>query len=127
MSFTAASPQSGQEHIQWIKDLDFYKDDLKILSHRLEEIVKKNNSHEVMAEVEHFQNQFIIQRNNIDELKHTIGLHTTEVAQEMKEHAGRIKNSSAVEHHEIKDQVISVEKSIQDLRREFNLFLSKWM
>ena len=54
-----------QEHAEWISKLNFYKDDIKIFNTRLEEIVSKNNGEEVLAEVERFQNQFIIQRNNI--------------------------------------------------------------
>jgi hypothetical protein len=32
-------------------------------------LLSKNNGFEVRAEAEHFQNQFIIQQNNIEELR----------------------------------------------------------
>jgi hypothetical protein len=61
------------ENTEWTSKLNFYKDDIKIMTGRLEEVASKNSSKEVLAQVEHFQNQLIIQRNNID-LFHEIQL-----------------------------------------------------
>ncbi|MEJ0101572.1 MAG: hypothetical protein WDO19_02980 [Bacteroidota bacterium] len=80
-----------------------------------------------MAQAEHFQNQFIVQRDNIDELKHSIHEHTDKVAEDIKEHAGKIETSLVGEHDKVGEQLISLEKTINDLRKEFNLFLAKWM
>jgi hypothetical protein len=63
MNYTSVA-HCGHEHQEWIKAMDFYKDDLQLLQKRLMEIAGKNNGHDTMAEVEHFQNQFIVQRNN---------------------------------------------------------------
>ncbi|MFM7300624.1 MAG: hypothetical protein ACKO1R_05725 [Crocinitomicaceae bacterium] len=46
-------------------------------------MTSKNTDKEVLKQVEHFQNQFIIQRNNIDELKHTIKIHENELQMEV--------------------------------------------
>lgn len=56
--------------INWVKELVFYKEELKSFQGKLEEVVRKNNHRDLMAEVEHFQNQFIRQNEVIDELKH---------------------------------------------------------
>jgi NAD-dependent SIR2 family protein deacetylase len=117
----------GNEHSEWLKSLDFYDEELDTLENRLVEIVKKNNSHEVMAEVEHFQNQFIIQRNNIDELKHSIHEHSGKVAADAQLHAGKMETSLLGEHGGLKEQFDSFEKVINELRQEFNRFLSNRM
>lgn len=127
MIFTSEAAKWGTDHLQWIKDLDFYKDELSILSKRLVEVVSKNNSPEVMVQAEHFQNQFTIQRNNIDELKHAIGEHNSIVAQELKLHAGRTAQSRIARHEELKDQQETLQQIINDLRNEFKRFLSEWM
>ena len=80
-----------------------------------------------MAEVEHFQNQFIVQRNNIDELRHSIKEHENVVAADARVHAGKMESSHSGRHAELKDQVVSFEKIFNELRHEFNSFLSKWM
>ena len=60
------------EHREWLNKIDFYYDDLKIMRHRLEEVAARNTNKSLMAQVEHFQNQFVIQRNELDEMKHAI-------------------------------------------------------
>jgi NAD-dependent SIR2 family protein deacetylase len=117
----------GNEHSQWLKNISFYDDDLDTLEGRLIEIVKKNNSHEAMAGVEHFQNQFIVQRNNIDELRHSINVHSDKVAGEALVHGGKMQSLHVSEHESLREQYESFEKVIKELRHDFNIFLSKWM
>jgi predicted Zn-dependent protease len=103
------------ENNDWMNKLKFYKDEISILNKRLEEVASKNNHQDVLAKVEHFQNQFIIQRNNIDEISHAIGKHEAALEKEID------KNPTAVE------QVVSFEKNFNAIRSEFNQFISKWM
>ena len=60
------------ENTAWTSKLNFYKDEIKIIKGRLEEVAAKNSSKEVLAQVERFQNQMIIQRNTIDEAIHAV-------------------------------------------------------
>ena len=50
------------EHRIWTNNMKFYRDELKIFENRLEELVTRNTKLEVTAQIEHFQNQFILQR-----------------------------------------------------------------
>ncbi|MBK9568784.1 MAG: hypothetical protein IPO53_01835 [Chitinophagaceae bacterium] len=117
----------GNDHQQWLKSIDFYDDDLDILEKKLVEIISKNNGQEVMASVEHFQNQFIVQRNNIDELRHSINEHAGKVASGVHAPAGKGENVLDHEHDGLKEEFESFEKVISELRQEFNQFLAKWM
>src|SRR5687767_1967627 len=72
-----------EEHVEWLTKLSFYKDGLKIMKGRLEEIAQKNTSKDVLAQVEHFQNQFIVQNQNIDQLKHAVNEHEAFVQREV--------------------------------------------
>jgi seryl-tRNA synthetase len=115
------------EHGEWLSALDFYKKDIEILETRLAEVANKNTSQTVLAGVEHFQNQFIIQKNNIDELRHSINEHVHHVGVDAEQHAGRIETSLIKEHNQMKEEFTSFEKVVKDLREEFNEYLSKWM
>jgi ribosomal protein S24E len=126
MTYTSVA-HCGTDHSHWIKDLGFYDDELDTLEKRLLEIVQKNNGSEVMAGVEHFQNQFVVQRNNIDELLHAVHEHDRVVAKEAQEHAGKIKSTEVDHHLQLKEQMESFEKVFNELRHEYNGFLSKWM
>ncbi|MEY3049975.1 MAG: hypothetical protein RL365_2013 [Bacteroidota bacterium] len=61
-----------EENRDWINRLEFYKEEITILKHILSEIANKNSGDEALKDVEHYQNQFIIQKNNLDELAHNI-------------------------------------------------------
>ena len=43
----------------WLRELEFYKDELALLTTRLEEVASKNTDKDVLAQVEHFQNKFV--------------------------------------------------------------------
>jgi hypothetical protein len=115
------------ENTEWTNKLNFYKDEIKIMTGRLEELTAKNSSNEVLAQVEHFQNQFIVQRNNIDEAIHAVKMNEELLQTEIKENPVAVDRRS-VEYHEIeKDMVDSFEKNFNELRSEFNEFVGKWL
>lgn len=116
-----------EENTEWLKKLDFYKDEISILKGRLEELATKNNAQEVLAEVERFQNQFIIQRNNIDEIAHKVREHEQSLLDEIKSNPVAVDHRK-VEYHAVEqDLVNSFEKVFNEVREDFNKFSSKWM
>ena len=74
MRVTAPIYQQHEENTSWTNSLKFYKDEIILLRERLAEIAFKNSNKVILAEVEHYQNQFIIQHNRIDEIMHSIKL-----------------------------------------------------
>ncbi len=115
------------ENTEWTNKLNFYMDDIKIMTGRLEEVAAKNSSGEVLAQVEHFQNQFIVQRNNIDEAIHVVKMNEELLQAEIDENPVAVDRRS-VEYHKIeKEMVDTFEKNFNELRREFNEFIGKWL
>lgn len=113
------------ENQNWLKSLEFYKEEISILNKRLQEVTGKNNAPDFLKEVEHYQNQFIVQRNNIDELAHAIKMNEKEIVKEVN------ANSIAVEHRKVESHEAEAdflgyfEKNFAELRTEYNKFLSK--
>lgn len=126
MSFVTAAT-CGNQHHEWLQAIDFYDKELDILEKRLAEIISKNTGMDAMAGAEHFQNQFIVQRNNIDELRHSIREHDHKTAEDAWAHAGHIHSELVSEHAGVKEDFDSFEKVIKEVRSEFNDYLSKWM
>ena len=126
MRYTNAS-LLNYEHFDWLKTIDFYKDDLSVLQKRLAEVSFKNTGKEVMADVEHFQNQIIVQRNNLEELSHGIYEHIHHVVEDSRVHAGRVAQPLVEEHGQKKDEFQSLMHVIKGLRSEFNHFIAKWI
>jgi hypothetical protein len=114
-------------HSDALRGLDFYKQEIGILKKRLEEIAADNTGREVSESIEHFQNQFLIQTNNIDELKHRLNENIKAIENQVKNSAGFVDQKSADENTSLYDQYLTQEKILNDIRQEFNRFASKWM
>lgn len=115
------------ENVEWTSKLNFYNDEVSIMKGRLEEITSKNNDKEVLAKVEHFQNQFIIQKNNIDEIKHAVKMNEEALQKEVNSNSNSVDHRKAEYHAKEKDLVESFEKNFNELRTEFKTFAAKWM
>ncbi len=115
------------EHQLWLNDVKFYYDELKIYQKLLEETASKNTGLEVMKHIEHFQNQFIIQKEQLDILKHNIKEHENWLAKYSKENPVAIERKTFADHSLMREHIISFEKIYRDLKSEFKHFLSQWM
>ncbi|CAN5420370.1 hypothetical protein BH09BAC5_BH09BAC5_28520 [soil metagenome] len=114
-------------HTEWLNKLAFYSDEIKVMKGRLEEIASKNNGKEIMAEVEHFQNQLIVQKENIDQTHHDIKAHENVIEANIDKNPTASDHRKLKDHPEMRDAVNSFEKVFNELRHEFNAFLSKTM
>lgn len=115
------------ENIEWVNKLKFYKEEIEILKKRLAEIAAKNNQQDVLKDVERFQNQFIIQRNNIDEIAHTVNLNETQLMEEVKKNPVAVDRRKVDDHADERELVNGFEKNLNELRTEFNRFAAKWL
>lgn len=127
MSANESIYKQHEENTEWISKLEFYKDDINIMKGRLEEIASKNSSNDALAEVERFQNQLIIQRNNIDNISHEVKLNEEALLAEVKSNPVAADHRSMEYHAKEQDMVLSFEKNFNDLRSDFNRFSAKWM
>ncbi|MEN9700319.1 MAG: hypothetical protein RLZZ301_1517 [Bacteroidota bacterium] len=115
------------ENQDWLKRLDFYKEELIILRERLDEVASKNNDADFLKSLEHFQNQFMIQRNHIDELAHNIRANEGELVKEIEHNPTAVDHRKVENHDQEADFMGFFEKNFAELRSEFNQFLAKWM
>jgi hypothetical protein len=126
MSYTSITKMENL-HDEALRGLNFYKEDIDILEKRLVEVAAKNSSFEARQDIEHFQNQFVVQQNNIHDLKHKIKIHVHELSVQSSTHGGRVETERLGIEKELADEYQDLEKVINEMRHEFNRFLSKWM
>lgn len=115
------------EHREWLRGIEFYNIEIDILKKRLAEISQDYTDSNVKAQVEHFQNQFIVQINNLEELKSAIKKHENHMDNDSESHAQHLTKETLNEHELVRDRYFSLEKVINELRHEFNKFLVKYM
>ncbi|MEO8412618.1 MAG: hypothetical protein ABI472_03125 [Ginsengibacter sp.] len=110
----------------WKSNIELVREDISIYQQQLKEIVRKNNSEELLKAVEHFQNQFIRQLEVSDELLHD--LHATD--HELALDAGEGPDSELIEAKDqtaLRDRANTYDKLFIELKNEYHLFLEKWM
>lgn len=117
----------SNEHSSWKRAIAFYNDELVILKKRLQEVSFENTSTDVKAEVEHYQNQFIIQEKNLQDLKTDIDYNFELIGKDLGEKAMHVGNSTMAETDSLRDRYIQLEKTVNELRHSFNRFFCDHM
>ncbi|WP_338648181.1 hypothetical protein V5J73_05545 [Flavobacterium sp. KS-LB2] len=119
--------QLHEEHKTWLNKLLFYKDEIKIMNNRIEEISQKNTSGELRALVDHFHNQLLIQKEQIDILNHDIKSHESFLETSVLKNPNAVDHEKFSDHKKHRENITVFEKLFKDLREELIDFLSKWM
>lgn len=115
------------DHKLWLNTLAFCKEEISILEHRMEEIARRNTGHEVMAELEHFQNQYIRQREVIDELRHALKQHENALEKEAITHPIALEHRLFDDHVGHREEMATFDRLYRELKDEFMAWLVKRM
>jgi hypothetical protein len=113
------------EHRLWSSGAGFYADELGIYQGRLEEIASKNNSGNIPEQIEHFQNQFIIQKEQLDILTHDIMMHDRSLSHYAQKHPVAIDHVLFADHAVLRSKNEAFVKLFQELKSEFTAFLER--
>ena len=116
-----------EENKDWMSRVAFYNDEITILQGVLSEIASKNTGDEALKEVEHYQNQFIVQRDNLDQLAHNIRLNEQKFEQDVNDNPVAVDHRRMEYHQAEKDFIEYFENNFKGLRTDFKTFSSKWM
>ena len=114
------------EHGAWLGTLDTYREEIQVLERRLAEVAARKTDFEARQGIEHFQNQFVVQRNNIDEARHRVHAHEDSVARHLVPDLGPEGTSDVSEHADIRSEIDGLVKVWEELKAEFNQFFLKW-
>ncbi|NBP06488.1 MAG: hypothetical protein EBV15_09805 [Bacteroidetes bacterium] len=112
-------------HIQWNSALDFACVEISSFENQLQKIAKANTAKQILAQVEHFQNQFIRQKEVIDVLRHDIHEDAMRISDTV------MKNNTALEHRmmkvnlELNYSMEKFQKIFNELRIEYMRFLGE--
>ncbi len=112
------------EHELWIKELLFWKEEIAVMEKYLAQVNAWLNTLESKAGVEHFQNQFIRQREVIDELKHEIRVNEETLSARLRNLTGPEADTKRLVDHDItREKVLITRKIYQDLKEEYRSWL----
>ncbi len=116
--------QFHHENMTWIRSLDFLKQENNFLKNRLSEVVDITSDKTFLAQAEHFQNQFIIKDEFVDELKHDVNEQEKMLLEKYKKTGIGIDEPAIKLQKNIREQMEYLEKDFTNLRNEFNNYLT---
>lgn len=115
------------EHKLWKGELLFWEDELKSFKNRLEELVNLWTDKIMLAQLEHYQNQFLIHENTINEIQECINAHEINIAAHSKKEEDVLDTMLIKKHVECRNHIETQRHIYSDLKKEFFRFLSKYM
>jgi hypothetical protein len=126
---TTISIQGLHEEYQvWSRELTFYKEEIKIFEDHLATLLRRNTKNSIPAHIEHFQNQFIVQKEVIDFLKHDLLISERQLARFAQELSGDgIDNIRMDNHEKLWERILSFRRIYRKIKNEFQRFEMHWM
>lgn len=115
------------EHVQWHRELAFWEDELKSFKNRLEELVNRWTNKDVLAQLEHYQNEFTLHGGVIDDMQEVINEHEIRIAGQSKTGKDALDVPLVKKHLEFRHKMETQRQIYADLKKEFFRFLSKYM
>jgi len=109
---------------EWDKIIDFYLEELGIFEERLAEVSIKNNKPAITASIEHFQNQFIAQKEALQTLARDVNRQRDEIVAQVKVTEIITKMDIVDTQFILRDRVHLAEKIVLELKHGFYRFLA---
>lgn len=115
------------ENLLWQNELNFRKQEINIYEQRLEYLVINQPDKTMMPQLEHFQNQFIRQKEVIDELNHEINVHEPSLQSLPTNTIEDSQKEIITVHKTIKSKIKQFRRIYLDLKRDYKRFSLTWM
>ncbi len=115
------------DHELWDNEMKYYRNELEIFDHRLEEIVQRYKDREILRHLEHFQNQFIRQNEVLDILNKKVRKHRKRLALYNQDEPVTRDHEYLKAHWELRDEFNTFVKIYKDLKKEFFDYLNKFL
>jgi len=128
MESTISIEQFREELQSWKHELSSIKEEIRYFEQHLEQLATKRLPKELLAEVEHFQNQFICQKEVIDKLRHDLPDTSSKVdhifheLRQMNEESNWESQSEGLE-----GRMDTFRKIYIEVKQDFHRFEAEWM
>ncbi len=109
------------EHTAWQNQILHFKGDLKSMKDELGMIVSKFSPREVPASAEHFQNQFILQKDVLDIMRHDFKQYENQL-EDAQRLDGIVTDHLITMRNAYRVRLSDFEKIYHDLKHEFDRF-----
>ena len=108
----------------WLRSIDFFKGENSFLKNRLAAVVDGTTDKSFLAQAEHFQNQFIIKDEFLDELRHDVNEQEKHLSAKFRQQTLAPDTAMNQRQQQLRTQMQYLEKEFTSLRYEFNHYLA---
>lgn len=115
------------DHELWDNEMKYFRNELEIFDHRLEEIVSRSESRDFLREFEHFQNQFIRQNEVWDILNQKVRKHRKKLMRNLADVQSDPKHEYFEEHKMLREEFDTFVRIYTDVKNKFFVFLDKYL
>ena len=115
------------EHVQWRRELFFWEDELKSFKNRLSELVIRYTAKDVLAKLEHYQNEFILHGGVRDDFLEDIEAHEIRIAAQTKAGQDVLDTVLVKKHLEFRNRMETQRRIYGELKKDFYRFLTDYM
>lgn len=115
------------EHKQWKRELAFWQDELRSFNNRLSELVNHYTNKEVLKQLEHFQNEFTLHGDVIEDLLEAIEEHEIRIAAQSKTGLNELDTQMSKKHMEFRKRMETQRDIYAKLKKDFFRFLETYM
>lgn len=112
----------AHEHQEWVSSIENLHIKISALQDILTQLAVGMEDDASLKQVAHFQNQFIIQRDHIDEVEHAIHLHIDRFEAGAKKEIQDPTNSLKKEHKSIPESLNELSSTLIVLEKELKHF-----
>lgn len=111
----------------WTRTLQFYKTEIPYFKKRLVEISSKNTGEDIRKEIEHFENEFIVLNEDLDQLQHNVNLQQDAAMKSASEKPLFINVRMVKVDDNLGEMIESFEIEFAKNKKQFYRFLSNTM
>ncbi len=115
------------EHENWSRELRFWEDELRSFQNRLDELVTRWTDKDVLAQIEQFQNKFMIQSDALNSIENQIEMHETNMADHYMKNEEAMNKDLVKKHLAMRDRMEEQRNLFNGIKKDFFNFLTRYM
>ncbi|NDC76774.1 MAG: hypothetical protein EBZ67_02700 [Chitinophagia bacterium] len=107
----------------WLRSLEFLRQENSHLKNRLAEVVDGSTDRDFLAHAEHFQNQFIIKDEYLDEMRHDVNGQERSLQGQVRRRETGMDERLRLVQRRLRGQMDYLEREFTGLRNQFNDYI----
>ena len=115
------------EHKQWKGELTFWNEELVFFNDRINELVKRGANKNVLAKLEHYQNDFILHLTIMGIMHKDIEEHELQIATQSKENTSTFDSQVMKKHGDFRNKFEKQRQVYSNLKKSFFRFIERYM